>query len=370
MAAGKQAMPGDWTCPNCQDLVFARNGACRRCATPKHGGGKGGPPGAGGAAGGAPCGGGAAGAPSDIRPGDWHCPACFDLQFARNAACRRCGTPHPASMGENVASQQAMTAATFYGSAGGAAAAPAPGGGGGQDVRPGDWICPRCSDLVFAKNDACRRCNTSRPTGSGMPGGANGYGSKTMDWGGPPAVAEAAYGGDPRAPKGELTSGNAQVSRPGDWICPSCGDLQFARNTSCRRCGQLNPGAGEAGSQLTPHGGSNERHIGSTFPAGGGGTDMRPGDWLCPRCNDHVFAKNNACRRCSTPRPSTDGGGFSQVVSGSQNMKPGDWYCPQCNDLQFARNAVCRMCSTPRPSEDGLDGNGQRLRSRSPYRAT
>jgi hypothetical protein len=27
-------------------------------------------------------------------------------------------------------------------------------------------------------------------------------------------------------------------SRPGDWECPGCGDLQFARNTHCRKCGR------------------------------------------------------------------------------------------------------------------------------------
>eukprot|EP00913_Durusdinium_trenchii_P012280 g11530.t1 len=36
------------------------------------------------------------------RAGDWKCPNCNDLQFARNAACRRCGAPKPTmeSMGE------------------------------------------------------------------------------------------------------------------------------------------------------------------------------------------------------------------------------------------------------------------------------
>lgn len=29
------------------------------------------------------------------RPGDWDCPKCNDLQFARNPTCRQCGTPKP-----------------------------------------------------------------------------------------------------------------------------------------------------------------------------------------------------------------------------------------------------------------------------------
>merc|ERR1712048_637815 len=27
------AMPGDWTCPNCLDLQFQRNAECRKCGT-------------------------------------------------------------------------------------------------------------------------------------------------------------------------------------------------------------------------------------------------------------------------------------------------------------------------------------------------
>ncbi|CAK0859527.1 unnamed protein product [Prorocentrum cordatum] len=36
---------------------------------------------------------------------------------------------------------------------------------------------------------------------------------------------------------------NGQVARPGDWICPFCNDLQFARNAACRNCG----GGGKGG---------------------------------------------------------------------------------------------------------------------------
>merc|ERR1712061_26808 len=30
---------------------------------------------------------------------------------------------------------------------------------------------------------------------------------------------------------------------------------------------------------------------------------MRDGDWLCPSCSDHQFAKNISCRKCGEPRP-------------------------------------------------------------------
>merc|ERR1711974_402480 len=30
---------------------------------------------------------------------------------------------------------------------------------------------------------------------------------------------------------------------------------------------------------------------------------LKEGDWACPGCYDHQFAKNTACRKCATPNP-------------------------------------------------------------------
>eukprot|EP00930_Biecheleria_cincta_P061781 TRINITY_DN47334_c0_g1_i1.p1 TRINITY_DN47334_c0_g1~~TRINITY_DN47334_c0_g1_i1.p1 ORF type:complete len:216 (-),score=26.56 TRINITY_DN47334_c0_g1_i1:213-821(-) len=35
--------------------------------------------------------------------------------------------------------------------------------------------------------------------------------------------------------------GRQQERRPGDWECTKCGDLQFARNMECRKCGEPKP---------------------------------------------------------------------------------------------------------------------------------
>merc|ERR1719476_560939 len=88
---GVDKRPGDWTCPNCSDNVFARNPACRKCGTARPGG-------AGGFGGGFGGGCGGGGNSQEMKPGDWNCPACNDLQFARNAVCRRCNTPKPAEL--------------------------------------------------------------------------------------------------------------------------------------------------------------------------------------------------------------------------------------------------------------------------------
>jgi len=159
--------PGDWRCPKCNDLQFARNFACRMCGASRPEGKGGGKPGdweqgkkrkfeeVGKGAG---------------KPGDWTCPNCGDLVFARNQACRQCNTPRPSSRGKG---------------------------------KPGDWTCPSCGDFQFARNEVCRSCNAPRPFSA--------------------------------------TQSLRAAARPGDWECPKCGDLQFARNTECRQCGAPRP---------------------------------------------------------------------------------------------------------------------------------
>lgn len=126
--------------------------------------------------------------------------------------------------------------------------------------------------------------------------------------------------------------------KPGDWMCASCGDHQFARNAECRKCGAANPGGGKGGK--------------------GGGKGQKPGDWFCPSCNDLQFAKNDQCRKCGEPNPDPDGSKSAResAIAGrdsGDNMKPGDWFCPNCNDLNFARNAECRKCQAPNPDPEG-----------------
>jgi len=325
--------PGDWSCAVCGDHQFARNTSCRKCGAPKGSAGAAGG-GCGAAIGGCAAGGGFGG---DMKPGDWNCPSCQDLQFARNAMCRRCGTPRPHTLGGN----------------GGALAAPMAGfGGGGGNMKPGDWICANCQDHQYARNETCRRCGAAKPPNAaaacGALGGGNGFAAQ-------PLVAAAA-------------GAAAMGGKPGDWVCQACGDLQFARNASCRRCGGPKPAdAGMGGGMaMAPMGGLAMAPM--AMPGG-----MKPGDWSCPACGDHQFARNETCRRCGGPKPA-GGAQVSPAMAGgagfglgrpAQEMKPGDWHCPSCQDLQFARNTACRKCGTPKPADAGADG---RPRSRSPRR--
>jgi len=80
--------------------------------------------------------------------------------------------------------------------------------------------------------------------------------------------------------------------------------------------------------------------------------DRRPGDWDCPECNDHQFARNSHCRKCGAVKP----GGQSEGEAPQQQpprrrfqeFKRGDWSCMVCGDHQYARNTQCRRCGSPK----------------------
>merc|ERR1719491_2730034 len=55
--------------------------------------------------------------------------------------------------------------------------------------------------------------------------------------------------------------------------------------------------------------GALQNGFGASQGCAGGSPNMRPGDWTCPNCQDHVFAKNDACRRCGTPKSAAGGCG-------------------------------------------------------------
>merc|ERR1719401_2067955 len=88
-------------------------------------------------------------------------------------------------------------------------------------------------------------------------------------------------------------------ARPGDWNCPQCGRLIFARNRFCVKCKIDRPGDDNGGK--------------------GGGKGWKKSDWACPSCHELNFARNDECRKCGAPRPE-DG---SADVSGSGSKDGG-----------------------------------------------
>ncbi|KAJ9567958.1 hypothetical protein OSB04_003924 [Centaurea solstitialis] len=71
----------------------------------------------------------------------------------------------------------------------------------------------------------------------------------------------------------------------GDWICPECSFMNYAKNTECVECMELRPQR-----QLTGR------------------------EWDCPRCNFYNHGRNVACLKCECGRP-----GEAPLLINSQN---------------------------------------------------
>merc|ERR1712176_660587 len=77
------------------------------------------------------------------------------------------------------------------------------------------------------------------------------------------------YGAQPSADSAGGPTGSGGTSRPGDWICESCGNINFMKRTDCKKCGAQRL--------------KGQKRLG-----------MRPGDWICPNCDDLVFSNKNS----------------------------------------------------------------------------
>ena len=66
-------------------------------------------------------------------------------------------------------------------------------------------------------------------------GAGAGWGEGPSPWKGPEAFWSVNPVTGPDGGKGGKGKGYAFL--PGDWKCPKCGDHQFAKNTECRKCG-------------------------------------------------------------------------------------------------------------------------------------
>ncbi|KAF3780293.1 Zinc finger protein [Nymphaea thermarum] len=121
----------------------------------------------------------------------------------------------------------------------------------------------------------------------------------------------------------------ARVDLPlkqGDWICPKCNFLNFAKNLKCLRCDGLSQERLQKIREETEF------------------VMMKKGDWLCDKCNFLNFAKNGKCLQCGEKPP-------------KRQLNPGEWECPSCNYINFRRNMVCRKCEWKRPKAECFSGS-------------
>ncbi|KAG9443847.1 hypothetical protein H6P81_015187 [Aristolochia fimbriata] len=114
--------------------------------------------------------------------------------------------------------------------------------------------------------------------------------------------------------------------KQGDWICPKCNFLNFAKNIKCLKC----EGLFQERIQKLVKG---QEHL-----------PLKMGDWLCDKCNFLNFAKNTKCLLCKE-KPS------------NRQLNPGEWECPSCNYVNFKRNNLCLKCNWKRPKASNFEAN-------------
>ncbi|KAL2545876.1 Ran BP2/NZF zinc finger-like superfamily protein [Forsythia ovata] len=119
---------------------------------------------------------------------------------------------------------------------------------------------------------------------------------------------------------------NQVPMKQGDWICPKCQFLNFARNIKCLRCDGL---CQERLRKLS----EDQDHL-----------PPKKGDWICDKCNFLNFARNTRCLQCKEKPP-------------KRQLNPGEWECESCNYINFRRNMICLKCDHRRPIASHTAGN-------------
>jgi len=339
--------PRNWRCPQCQNENFPSRTFCNRagCQFPR---------------------------PADPVPpvyyatlGDarnWNCPKCGNENFPNRTSCNRkdCAFPKPDFT-------PALSSATQ-----------------GKLGDPHNWICPSCRNENFPARTHCNRANCNYPRPDLTPS------RPRLD---PPSKFQIRYETAPQAEMNDTIGGpnnwicvlcsnenfpartrcnRCQGDKPksiqpfqpmmvepagGNWVCHLCNNVNFPMRHQCynKNCNAVRPSVAimpSAGrTSIMPSAGRT-----SVMPSVGrtsvmslkpmhsdrfvvpelrpGGTRSKPGDWICPSCNNHNYDTREVCNKCNKNK--------ADVMN---------WICNECDHDNIPEHEFCnrRSCNASRP---------------------
>jgi len=103
-------------------------------------------------------------------------------------------------------------------------------------------------------------------------------------------------------------------------------------------------------------GGGRGRGRGDGGRGRGGGYTPSEGDWPCPdpSCGNVNFARRTSCNRCGVDKPIDRRGpkGGIKIGSNAAEKSKGlfsadDWQCSKCGNVNWARRSTCNVCNGP-----------------------
>jgi len=263
-----------------------------------------------------------------LAPGDWLCSGCGDMQFGRNAACRRCGIakPESASLPGPIQSCKFCQAGHCWNHGPAAQAA------AGQ-MRPSNpQLAGFMASTVPADPVEVEQFLLMNPVEAHAQQKFRDLNPKiqrlVINKGSLDGARDSTAAFIGRMVSVEKIANGMVTIPPGDWICHNCGDHQYSRNENCRKCGSPKPAEAVAQPDAAA------AAVAAGMPAG---LDLAS-----------AMALQMAQMQQAQLQQAQLQAGMMAAAAAAGGAAGGDWACTSCGSANPATSMFCGKCGTQR----------------------